>query len=253
MISSSFSAFIPFIIVIAALIATYLYLFLLATPSKIMTDFMLVIAIVVLIIICVLFFVANTCTTIHPRELFVVSDINAVERNVCSMMSDVIGFKQGELGLTDPIQVADMVHGMVGAVDGTLTQCIQDPSIFVKRSWIPEGIVITDDMFNTQSDLVADRVARMDRSLRQFVEPQAARTFAATKTCESFESFASFDSFEPFTSFDQNPNQKINEQIESVRRLAATIQSQYLAPIQRKQDDLRAGKLSDCDRQLAFR
>jgi hypothetical protein len=223
---------------------------------------MLVFAIVALIIICVMFLVANSCTTIHPRELFVVSDINTVERNVCSMMSDVIGFRQGELGLTDPIQVADMVHGMVGAVDGTLTQCIQDPTVDLsvdplKRSWIPAGIVITDDMFNTQSDLVADRVARMDRTLRQFVEPQAARTFAATKTCkslETFDSFSSFDSFEPFSSFDQNSDSETNieTKIESVRRLAATIRSRYLDPIQRKQDELRAGKLSDCDRQLAF-
>ena len=88
----------------------------------------------------------------------------------------------------------------------------------------------------------------MDRTLKQFILPQAKRTFAALNTCGPAPAPVSVPEHNNFEQHDNDTN-SIPEQLSAVQTLAKSIRANYLVPIQTKQGDLKAGRLSDCDRQ----
>jgi len=255
----------PFVIILGSMIITgvlFLVLVLLSKTSAILSpealaEILFAMGSILLGVMLVLTIMrVSGCGRVSPYEAFTVQEnpsesLNALEAEVCKQLREVFVFKQSDLGkaaIDNPLLLADAIYGMVQAAVGPITECTAPlplPSSDISIPPLtPTGIPVSDEMFLTHNEQIADRLDRAYRTLKFVVEPQAAATFATTDTCSTkTNENEAFDDLTPSAA-----TTLINQLTECVS-LAASIRSRYLDPIARKQADLRAGRLSDCDRQ----
>ena len=184
------------------------------------------------------------------------AQLNSLETEVCRQLQTVFTFRQGALGqsaIDNPTLLADAIHTMIQGAGGSITECSSalDGSATTIPPLSPTGIPVTDDMFMTNPAGMQDRVDRALRTLTRVIEPEAATTFATLNTCGSAP--VSVAAIIPATQQQQqqstDPQTTLKSSISGALQMAAGIRNRYLIPIQQKQDDLHAGRLSDCDKQ----
>lgn len=259
-----FWGFLPFLIILGSIIITgilFVILFLLFKSSTILTsealaEILFAMGSILLGVMLVLSIMrVSGCGRVSPYETFAVREnpsesLNALEAEVCKQLREVLVFKQSDIGkaaIDNPSVLAEAIHVMIQAAGGPITECTAPlplPSSEISIPPLePTGIPVSDNMFLSHSDEIADRLDRAYRTLKFVIEPQAAATFTTTDTCSSASASEGFDDLAPPSAT------TLITQLEECVSLAASIRSRYLDPIARKQADLRAGRLSDCDRQ----
>lgn len=260
--------FLPFIIILGSLIITAILFAILwvtsklVLPAEVVAEILFAMGSILLGVMLVLAIMrVGGCGRVTPYEMFTdqqnqqgqgqSQSINDLEVEVCKQLHEVLVFKQSDLGqkaIDNPAVLADAIHAMIQAAGGPITECTPPLSTITTsptgtsiQPLSPTGIPVSDDMFQTHPDEIADRLDRAFRTLKFVVEPQALATFTAMDTCGN-GSYGSVG-----TAGDQP--ETLQDQLNACVSLAATIRSRYLTPIAQKQADLRAGRLSDCDRQ----
>lgn len=256
--------FLPFLLILGSIIITGILFVVLmivskttaVLPPEALSEILFAMGSILLGVMLVLSIMrVSGCGRVSPYEMFAVQEnpsdsLNALEAEVCKQLREVLVFKQNDLGkaaIDNPSLLADAIHTMIQAAGGPITECTAPLPLSSSEVSIPPleptGIPVSDDMFLSHSDEIADRLDRAYRTLKFVVEPQAAATFTATDTCNSASANEGFDDLAS-----PSATTLITKLTECVS-LAASIRSRYLDPIARKQADLRAGRLSDCDRQ----
>lgn len=253
-----FEPLLPFIIIIGALILTGMIFYTLEAirfipgiPDDIIKEILFAMGTIWFGVMFVFMLMTVTCQKIYPTERFMDSgseaaSLNNLETEVCKQLQAVCSFKQGALGqagIDNPSLLVNAIHTMIQGAGGTITEC-SDPTPSTQQAGtipplVPTGIPVSDDMFFSNPDMIQDRVDRAMRTLTGVIEPVASSTFASMNTCDGFESGGTGS---------DGVQIALVSSIANAQSVAATIRSRYLDPIQQKQEDLKAGHLSDCDK-----
>ena len=188
-----------------------------------MTEILLSVGTIWLIVIFVLFFVSFACASIQVREGFgdvTKDDLVALENQVCALMASSDSYitnDVGKAGQDDPAVLEKAKQDARGS--GTLPECSMTPAVI-------EG-----------------RISRMERALGVFTGPQLKKTYDKTVPCkEGFESSLSGSPGSPGS---------FEDRLKKIKETIATQKKQHLEPIEQKEKDVKAGKLSDCEKKKA--
>ena len=242
------------------------------------TEILIAMGTIWLVVMVVLIFVTQICMSISPREMFAGQEtpiqeffdaFAKAETDVCTMTADIVQFIMndvGKPGQDDPSLNTAAIQKAVSKVDGPITVCPPAPQ-------------------PTTVDDINDRLTRMEQTLNQLIEPELKHTYEVTfdkKDCfvdfqESSEEFMDFlgtkelqwrrrrviepsghswpksnaqtltTLVEPFDD-PQDEFIKMVDRLQGIQGTIASLTAQYLAPIQQKQKELKAGKPSDCDK-----
>jgi len=158
------------------------------------------------------------------------------EKAVCKMMDSVKGFIESDLGQKgqdDPSLVTRAFEKAEAeaAVAGPLTVC--------------------PPADNDSSD-IQDRLARMELTLDKFVEPHLKSTFETATKSQCTEGFfvesVGLDNDEEDKKNKEKEIEKIKSRLQAIQTTLHRLTVRYLNPIQQRQDDIRSGKVSDCDK-----
>ena len=243
MITDNFGAlyaFIPFIIIGVALIATVaLFVLDAAMTLELLGDIVTAMGSIWIIIVIVLLFVSFFCMEIHPIENFeetketkeakeAKSLLNKTEKEVCTMKDEVrkiIASNLGQAGQDDPMLIEKDME-----VGSPTTVC---------RS--------------TESPLTEDeRLTRMETTLVKLAEPVLKKAYDTIMKCEGFAPY--LEGFEnsttSTTSTLAHPNSS-SDRLSVIQNKLRMLRSMYLDPLLQNQQDLQSGKLSDCNKRKA--
>ena len=218
----------PYLLILGALIFTGVFLFITKLSAGDLAEILVAMGTIWLVIILVLVFVSRVCMSISPVEHFVdadESDIDKTEAAVCKLIQDVRNFITadiGQPGQDDPSLITTAMQKAVDTVNGPITICLSEATVQSERS-------------------IDDRLARMERTLAQLVEPHLKMAYDKAMTCEGFAS----DSVDSVSETVES-NQK--ERLAAIRATIATLTKRYLDPLDQKQAELKAGHLSDCEK-----
>lgn len=196
--------------------------------------------IMIVITLAVLVLVKNTCQVIHPTERFdntpiplttFIQQILATEKEVCLLITQTDKFIQGD-------------QGSAGHKDPTLVEAAQQKARAAVVDPLTKAVVpLTDCGTPWDASEVANRISRLELTLKMFTGPEIQKTYNSTVPCN--ESFVSGSGpVEPVEMADPALVQRlaaINEVINMQR-------TQWLVPINQKIKDLRSGKASSCDK-----
>lgn len=231
----------PFaIIAIAGLVLLIIFVFRRLALTDI-AEILLSVGTIWLIVIFVLLFVGVMCASIQVREQF--SDDGKQGADDSKQGAD-----DGKQGADDGKQGADVtkeelaaveqkVCTLMASVDSYITNDVglpgqDNPSVLEKAKQTARGSGTLPECDLTPA-VIEDRISRMERALTNFTGPELKKTYDKTIPCTE-EGFASFG--------------------DRLTVLKASIDSQtnqYLKPIQQKEIDTKAGRLSDCDKKRA--
>ena len=222
----------PFLLILGAFVVVGAFLLLERLTASDITEILIAMGTIWMIVMVVLIFITQICMSISPTEGFVsgsdsdqeledqqfFADLAKAESDVCALMAEVITFIKndvGKPGQDDPSRNDQAIQTAMNKVDGPITVCP------------PASPPTTIEDAN-------DRLARMEHTLAQFIEPELKHTYEVTfdkKGCDSF--------------MDYTPR------LQAIQDTIKSLTSQYLAPIQQKQKELRSGNVSDCDKKKA--
>ena len=188
-----------------------------------MTEILLSVGTIWLIVIFVMFFVAWSCASIQVREGFgdiTKDDLEALEKQVCTLMASSDSYitnDVGQAGQDDPAVLEKAKRDARGS--GTMPECSMTPAV------------------------IEDRISRMERALGVFTGPQLKKTYDKTVPCK--EGFDSPGSGSPGSSG------SFEDRLKMIKETINNQTKQHLGPIQQKEADVKAGKLSDCEKKKA--
>jgi len=220
----------PYLLMFGALVFTSVFFFLTKLSLEDITEIIASMGTIWLVIILVLLFVSRVCMSISPVEHFVdaEADLDKTEAAACKLITDVRNFITadiGQPGQDDPSLITAAVQKAVDAVNGPITICLTEST----STATPNQLSIDD------------RLARMERTLDQLVEPQLKLAYDKAMTCEGFAS----DSLD---SVSETVESKQKERLAAIQATIATLTKRYLDPLDQKQAELKAGHLSDCEK-----
>lgn len=203
--------FLPFMLILGAFLVMGTIFFFLKLTASVITELLLAMGTIWLIIVLVMAFVANFCLSISPVERF-----KGKHYDTFTDFSDA-----------------------VAATEETVCKMIDDVEKFIKSKNMSEDSSTdaakqsVDGPVTTcpapVHDSIEDRLTRMERTLQQFIEPELKQTYESSVPCEPFVSDAV-------------------DRLDAIRRTIHTLNVKYLNPIKQKQEDLRRGHISDCDK-----
>jgi len=204
--------------------------------------------IMIVITLAVLVLVKNTCHVIHPTERFdnsplplstFIQQVLATEKEVCLLITQTDKFIQGD-------------QGSAGHKDPTLVEAAQQKARAAVVDPLTKTVVpLTDCGTPWDSSEVANRISRLELTLKIFTGPEIQKTYNSTVPCN--ESFVSGSGPASGSASGSPPEEMADPAL--VQRLAAINEvinmqrTQWLVPINQKIKDLRSGKASSCDKQ----
>jgi hypothetical protein len=235
----------PFIIMLVAAAGVGLgMLYKLFTPED-LTTVLLLIGGVWLFVVLVLLFITSTCGAIRPRELFadgdgtaadpyqaLIKDITLAETDVCLLITRSDQFVISSVstpGQDNKVAAVNAIEVARAPTGGVMTIC---PS-----TW-PKDLTDHDAILGE----AANRLTRMESTLKNYTEPQLLKTYKAVVPCESF---AAGDEAEEqrLTVLGQ-----LRDRLATINDIITAQKKNLLRPIDNKQKDLKAGHASDCDK-----
>jgi hypothetical protein len=167
-----------------------------------------------LIVIAVMVFVGLVCAGIQVREGFdsvKMADIEGLEKEVCALVASSDSYIMndvGQPGQDNPAVLAAAKQKARGSAP--ITVC---------------------DLTSTQME---DRISRIENTLKNFTGPQLKKTYDTVIPCE--EGFAGV---EPAS---------LSSRLKKIKDTIAAQKTGLLSPIQKKEADVKAGKLSECEK-----
>jgi hypothetical protein len=208
--------YIPFIVVGGALAVLGVLFVAFQIPSEVLVELLLSAGTIWLIVIAVLLFVSMTCASIQVRELFedgsvTTEDLAALENKVCVLMTasdKAIASDVGQPGQDDP-----------AVLNAALTSA---------RGSAPVPVC---EMNPTELE---SRISRMENALMNYTGPQLKKTYDKSVPCSS-EGF-------------ETQNGTYAARLQAINQLVDKQTSTLLVPIQKKEADVKAGILSDCEK-----
>lgn len=206
----------PFAVILVGGLLLFVAFLVMRLSANDITEILLSVGTIWLIVIFVLFFVAMMCASIRVREGFAditKGELEALEKQVCTLMASsdtYITNDVGQAGQDNPAVLAKAKQDARGS--GTMPECELTPTV------------------------IGDRISRMERALGVFTGPQLKKTYDKTVPCT--EGFA--DAVKPIGSF--------TDRLQAIKGLINSQTKQYLTPIEQKEKDVKAGKLSDCEK-----
>lgn len=183
-------------------------------PPEVIVELLISAGTIWLIVIAVLLFVTMNCASIQVRELFddgsvTMDDLAALEKKVCVLMAASDKAIASELG--QPGQ--------------------NDPTVLANALAAARGsapVLICDQ------NMMESRISRMENALKNFTGPQLKKTYDKTVPCspEGFET----------------QNGLFSSRLKAINALVDQQTSTLLKPIEKKEADVKAGILSDCEK-----
>lgn len=221
-------SFIPFLIVVIALLLVGASTIAIKIPDDIGENFLIPLGIIVAVVIITLFIISHACLRIRPVELFQDNSedkaLKDAETEVCKLVTEANNYIQANVGIPGidkPELVTDAQQKAVTAAStrGPILGCPVPPD---NEGLQPE-----------------ERLDRMDRTLDNFVEPEIKKACIKAGICVASEGF------------EDPPVQVLDvpQRIKAILTKTQTIKVQYLDPMKQKQADLQSGKASDSDKQ----
>jgi hypothetical protein len=203
--------------------------------------------------------VTTICITINPTERFDGSgagsdvsgfkalwmDLSGVEHKVCSYISradDFIKNEVGPAGLSNPDMIRVAQEKARNKVGGPLVDC--------GASW--------DRVIPTFHD-TDDRITKLETTLKRFTGAEFQKVYNMSVPCPRIIDVTDTDSIvlpSHDESFFTNKDKEqvvagFQKRLKAVKDTILVQELSMLIPIQQKVDDLRSGKVSDCDQALA--
>ena len=202
----------------------------------------------VVITLVVLVIVKNTCQVIHPTEQFdntpiplttFIQQVLATEKEVCTLITQTDKFIQGD-------------QGSAGHKDPTLVEAAQQKARAAVIDPLTKAVVpLTDCGAPWDSSEVANRISRLELTLKMFTGPEIQKTYNSTVPCN--ESFVSGSGPASGSASGSTPEEMADpalvQRLVAIKEVITMQQTQWLAPINQKIKDLRSGKVSSCDKQ----
>jgi hypothetical protein len=236
----------PFIIMLVAAAGVGIgMLYKLFSPED-LTTLLLLIGGVWLFVVLVLLFITSTCGAIRPRELFanvdgsataadpyqaLITGITLAETDVCLLMTRADQFVISSVsmpGADNKVAAVNAIEVARAPTGGVMTVC---PS-----TW-PKTITDHDAVLGE----AANRLARMESTLKNYTEPQLLKTYKAVVPCESFVDDAAEE--QRLTVLGQ-----LNDRLATINDIVTAQKKNLLRPVDNKQKELKAGHASDCDK-----
>jgi hypothetical protein len=176
----------------------------------------------------VLVVVSQTCTRYVAIERFqteedpmtaLLADISTAEAAVCSYMTQADQFIQSDIGLPGQNNPALVTTAQVQA-----------------RTAVTGGVVVCAP--EELQDDAANRLTRLENTLKSFTGPQFVKTYNRTVPCPPIESFVGSTDI---------PD--LRRRLDTIQDTIAFQQTQYLTPISNMTAQLQRGQASDCQKQ----
>ena len=206
----------PFIVVGGAIVVLGILYAFLRIPPEVVVELLLSVGTIWISVIAVLLFVSMTCASIQVRELFEdgpasSEDLAALEKKVCVLMTasdKAIASKVGQPGQDDPAVLNAALTAARGSAP--VPVCEMNPNE------------------------LESRISRMENALKFFTGPQLKKTYDTTVPCtpEGFET----------------QNSSFAARLKAINRLVDQQTSTLLVPIEKKEADVKAGILSECEK-----
>jgi len=208
----------PFILIAAAFLLMASVLLFTKLTADAIVEILIAMGGIWLIIISIMLFISHVCVT--PTEFFEGSTddfleaIVETEEKVCAMIKENDEFIRSDMGPNGE----------------------ENPSlVFAAQSKARGDIPMTVCPPSSDPTVIEERLTRMERTLAEFTGVQLKKTYN-TVTSECFV----------------GQEATLIEWKTRLRAIQDTLNaqtSQYLTPIQQKQQELRSGQASDCDKQ----
>ena len=245
---TAFVGLLPFVIILISMIVFGIIAGLLRIPTEIVTEILFAIGGIGLVIIGVLIFVTQYCMRITPIEMFigdirniaaaaiaakadspaVTAAVTATEPRICELMKragDFIRSEVGPKGMDDPKLVTVAMRRKL-AVAEPVTQC----DTFVDYECVLKQKAPANN---------ADRLARMERTLTLYIYPDIKAACDATHLLDG-GSCAEWN-------YVINPADSMEKRLAAINAAIDGPITTYLATIDAKTKDLKAGKLSPAE------
>ena len=198
----------------------------------------------VVITLVVLVIVKNTCQVIHPTEQFdnapiplttFIQQVLATEKEVCTLITQTDKFIKGD-------------QGSAGHKDPTLVEAAQQKArAAVVDPLTKEVVPLTDCGTPWDASEVANRISRLELTLKMFTGPEIQKTYNSTGPCN--ESFVSGSGSAPASGPEEMADPALVQRLAAINEVINMQRTQWLVPINQKIKDLRSGKASSCDKQ----
>jgi hypothetical protein len=209
----------PFVIMAGAVVVLLVALMFSRLESNDIVEILVSVGTIWLIVMAVMLFVHMVCAGINVREGFADtdvkrSDIEELEQQVCTLMASSDTYITNDVG--QPGQ--------------------DNPSVLVSAKQTARGTapIIECTMTDVQK---AERLSRIENTLKNFTGPQLKNTYDKTVPCvEGFYAGGS-----------------LSDRFKAVKKMVEKQKTSYLKPIEQKEKDVKAGKLSDCEKKRASR
>jgi len=208
----------PFIIIAVACLTVFIMFVVLKIPLETIIELVLSAGIIWLVTIAVMLFVTFVCASVRLQELFenapvTEADLAALEKQVCMLASasdKYIMNDVGQEGQDNPVVLANALIAARGAAP--ITEC------------------------ELTQARIEDRVVRMENTLKNFTGPQLQKTYDRTVPCK--EEFVS----------GPDPVPDLSNRLKAIKTIVDQQNNALLTPLQKKEADLKAFKLTDCDK-----
>jgi hypothetical protein len=204
---------IPFLVMGMALAVLGILFLVVQLPFEVVVEVLIAAGTIWLIVIATLLFVGMACASIQVRELFedgtgTTDDLAALEKKVCVLMT-----------ASNKAIASDV--GQPGQDD----PAVLNAALVEARGSAPVPVC------ELNPAELESRISRMENALMNFTGPQLKKTYDKTVPCsEGFES-GSFAA-----------------RLQAISRLVDQQTSTLLVPIQKKEADVKAGILSECEK-----
>jgi hypothetical protein len=204
----------PFLVIGAALLTMAVLFVLVKLGAEVIVELLIASGTIWLIVIAVMLFVGLGCASIEVRELFTDAETLAtLENQVCGLMTNsdkFIASNVGQPGQDNPALLAASLAEARGK--DPVTQCALTP------------------------EQIEERISRMENTLANFTGPQLKKTYETTVPCK-----------EGFAPAPVNPA-TFPARLQAIKEGVDKQTSLWLTPIQKKETDIKAGILSDCEK-----
>jgi len=237
----------PVAILVLGAIGTFIFYVLTRLEKEDISDLTLTLGTIGIVTLGVLMFMRFFCMRISVMEQFasapvtiqeLTAEVNETEAIVCKYITQANLFtanKLGAQGQDDPRMVENAVQLSVNAVGAPITMC--------------------DQVWNTPADIGEalqqnnERITRMDVTLSKFVEPIFKEAYEAGTQCKDVSgSVPASTTTEGFD--DASSTQDLYTRLKVIQNVLILQKKNYLDPIEKRVQDLKSGKISDCDRRM---
>ena len=213
------------------------------------TEIVIAMVTIWLIVVSIMFFIGRFCGGIRPYERFVDSlplslslslplTLEEAEKRTCALIAEVDKFIESDVGIAgidSPWLVKEAKQKARDAVNMPMPECLSETKTEEKQLTNNPACPCPCPIKETEAEKPIDdeeRLKRIQAALTMFTGPQLKATYDISMRCEGFTS---------------EKDNKLT--LDAIKAILEEQETKLLAPILQKQVDLKAGKLSDCDRQ----